>query len=151
MSSLTSTTRWPDAPLTESLVKKAIAAFSFTAKEGSVLNWSSYDEIDHETLNIPAHRTTVLSSSYTFRKALIRKHFLSRSIQNYLKKRESKILSQGVPKTFELELSFADELDEILTDELWELGQALQDPSKWWILKPLSIQYSHYACLDRGF
>lgn len=40
------------------------------------------------------------------------------------------------PRTWELELSFADELDEMWGDELWELGAELDDPGKWWILKP---------------
>jgi hypothetical protein len=39
-------------------------------------------------------------------------------------------------RTWELEISFADELDEMWADELWELGTELDDPGKWWILKP---------------
>ena len=35
-----------------------------------------------------------------------------------------------------MEISYADELDEMWGDELWDLGVELDDPKKWWILKP---------------
>ncbi|KAK2461796.1 hypothetical protein APHAL10511_006259 [Amanita phalloides] len=38
--------------------------------------------------------------------------------------------------TYEFEISFADELDELWTDELWELAEKLGESSAWWILKP---------------
>lgn len=49
-----------------------------------------------------------------------------------------------MPKTWDLEISFADELDEMWGDELWDLGAAMDDQAgeqdekrkKWWILKP---------------
>ena len=44
-----------------------------------VLQWSTkYDEIDHELIFVK--RETHLASSYSFRKALIRKKFLSREL-----------------------------------------------------------------------
>jgi len=78
----------------------------------------------------------VLSSSYTFRKTLIRKHFLSRSLHSYVTKHPDSKLKNASPRTFEIELSFVDELEEMLLDELWELGKELEDGEKWWILKP---------------
>lgn len=41
-----------------------------------------------------------------------------------------------MPKTWELELSFVDELDEMWSDELWDLGEELDRGEKWMILKP---------------
>ena len=43
-----------------------------------------------------------------------------------------------MPRTWELELSFADELDELWSDDLYDLSEEIDkdDPSKWWILKP---------------
>ena len=35
-----------------------------------------------------------------------------------------------------MELSFIDELDEMWGDELWDLGQLLDEEEKWFILKP---------------
>jgi tubulin--tyrosine ligase len=134
---------WPAAPLTDSLVRQALQGLSVPVEfvNSEILNdsqnplqWSTYDEIDHElTLS---KRDTLLSSSYTFRKALIRKHFLSWIIKSYLTKKPNSILNWASPRTFELEISFADELDEMWTDELWELGSELDTKSSWWILKP---------------
>lgn len=144
--SLTALVAWPAAPLTHTLVLRAIEALdspvSIVSSADSLhiddssrlLQWSSYDEIDHELTSI--HRDTVLSSTYTFRKALIRKHFLSHCIRSYLTKNPASILAAASPQTFEIEISFADELDEMFADELYELSVELDDPDKWWILKP---------------
>ena len=47
---------------------------------------------------------------------------------------------RAVPRTWEIELSFADELDEMWTDELFDLAEFLEEPSdskpRWLILKP---------------
>jgi len=141
MSPILAVVSWPSAPLTDSLVTKALDALHIpvsisppSSSFSSLVQWSSYDSIDHELTHL--HRQTVLASSYTFRKALIRKHFLSRCLHSYLTKRPNALLKPAIPITFELELSFADELDEMWTDELWELGQALEAHKSWWILKP---------------
>lgn len=134
---------WPAAPLTDSLVRKALLGLSipvdFVNRESlkgaeKPFQWSTYDEIDHELTLMK--RDTLLASSYSFRKALIRKHFLSRIIKSYFTKNPESILTWACPRTFELEISFADELDEMWTDELWELGLELEAGTSWWILKP---------------
>ncbi|KJA25734.1 hypothetical protein HYPSUDRAFT_1068898 [Hypholoma sublateritium FD-334 SS-4] len=135
---------WPFAPLTNSLVHKALQSIDLSidfitkeerdATKEPLLQWCTYDDIDHELAHFK--RETVLSSSYTFRKALIRKHFLSRVLQSYLTKHPGSVLKDAVPQTFEIDLSFADELDEMWTDELWELGDKLDSGNTWWILKP---------------
>ena len=133
---------WPSAPLTESLVRKALAAVNpAPSAESSIpdsftklVQWSTYDAIEHELTH--AHPDTVLSSSYTIRKALIRKHYLAHCIHSYVTKNPDSILKTSVPHTWDLDISFADELDEKWSDELWDLGEALADPSHWWILKP---------------
>ncbi|KAF9535870.1 tubulin-tyrosine ligase family-domain-containing protein [Crepidotus variabilis] len=134
---------WPSAPLTDSLVRKALKnsglAVHFSANDDletadKLLQWSTYDDLDHELTALK--RSSVLASSYTFRKALIRKHFLSRIIQGYITKQPESLLKNAFPKTYEIEVSYADELDEMWTDELWEVGKALEKKDKWWILKP---------------
>jgi hypothetical protein len=134
---------WDAAPLTDSLVRKALQSLSSPVKfvnrhdlkdAENPLQWSTYDEIDHELTLIKRH--ALLASSYTFRKALIRKHFFSRIINSYTAKKPGSILNPTCPRTFELEISFADELDEMWADELWELGSELEAGSSWWILKP---------------
>lgn len=91
--------------------------------------------MDHEKTLLD--RLNVLASSYTIRKAFIRKHYLAKCIKEYLVKQPpgSHLLA---PKTWILEIQFADELDELWLDELWELGQEIDnnETGKWWILKP---------------
>lgn len=136
---------WPSAPLTESLVRKGLAAVKppplidskLPGEFSKLIQWSTYDAIEHElTLSQPE---TVLSSSYTIRKALIRKHYLAHCIQSYVAKHPGSILDVSVPRTWDLDISFADELDEKWADELFDLGQELDDSEpgeRWWILKP---------------
>ena len=136
---------WPTAPLTAALIQAALKNSTIpisyiSTLQTPLLQWSTYDEIDHESVHFN-HRT-VLSSSYIFRKALIRKHYLSRAIRAFLTKHPSSVLSDATPRTYELEISFADELEEMWTDELWELGIELTSEASWWILKPLAFYWS---------
>jgi tubulin--tyrosine ligase len=135
---------WPTAPLTKTLVLKSLESLRtpvtiVSSPEGPtvdsyLIQWSTYDLMDHELTHL--HRRKVLSSSYTFRKALIRKHFLSRCILSYVTKHPTSFLKLASPRTFEIEISFADELDEMWADELWDLGDELDNTGSWWILKP---------------
>ncbi|KAI9445132.1 TTL-domain-containing protein [Lactarius indigo] len=144
---------WPSAPLTESLVRSALLSLAIIdsasihsslvrLSNNKLIQWSSYDEIDHGLTH--SDHLNVLSSSYVIRKALIRKHFLSRCIHVYLTKHPDTVLRIAVPKTWEIDISFADELDELWADELWDLsdildrptGSAETDDDRWWILKP---------------
>ncbi|KAJ7630636.1 tubulin-tyrosine ligase [Roridomyces roridus] len=131
---------WPSAPFQHSLVAAALdsldpppSVVESPVPGSPTLFWSTYDDIDHELVH--SQRDSVLSSSYTFRKALIRKHFLSRCLHSYIIKHPDCKLKDAVPRTFEVEISCVDELDELWIDELWELANEL-DGSKWWILKP---------------
>ncbi|KAI9462495.1 TTL-domain-containing protein [Lactarius psammicola] len=144
---------WPSAPLTEFLVKKALRSLTIVdsvsihsnlirLSNSKLIQWSSYDEIEHGLIH--SSHPNVLSSSYVIRKALIRKHFLSRCIHAYLTKHPDSVLRISVPRTWEIDISFADELDELWADELWDLSDILDRPTaspeidddRWWILKP---------------
>lgn len=160
---------WPSAPLTHRLVLHALNNLGGKLDIIHVLSdkqyhrliqWSTYDDIDHELTNI--RRESVLASTYTFRKALIRKHYLAHSIHAYLTKNPSSILKNASPLTYDLDLAFADELDEKWADELYELSDFLDnEPEKWWILKPFvniidcpSVSSTHHrhdsGMADRG-
>ncbi|KAI0079605.1 TTL-domain-containing protein [Panus rudis PR-1116 ss-1] len=145
--SFTAAVSWPSAPLTDSLVKDALNSLSDPpdivlplpevdagSEVQKLLQWSTYDAINHDLTYTNPSR--VLSSSYVIRKALIRKHYLSRCIQTRLTKHPESALSNGTPKTWDVELSFADELDELFNDELWDLRDCLDREHEWFILKP---------------
>jgi tubulin---tyrosine ligase len=142
---------WPSAPLTNSLVRNALlslpnidsATIYSTCPRSykKLIQWSTYDELDHTLICADHHDT--LSSSYVIRKALIRKHFLSSCIHSYLTKHPDSVLRMAAPKTWEIEITFADELDDLWIDELWDLSGILdksitspETPDRWWILKP---------------
>lgn len=145
---------FPDAKYTETLITKALddlrplvkVHLSSPPAESStqaILQWSTYDLISHELTM--SHPKTVLSSSYIIRKSLIRKHFLHRAIQAYLAKNSDSRLINSIPKTWDVEITHADELDELWIDELYDLADILPDDSvdsdgvlrdKWFILKP---------------
>ncbi|KAI0757105.1 tubulin-tyrosine ligase [Daedaleopsis nitida] len=150
MADFTAFVSWPSAPLTNRLVRNALNCLSqpppvfdvltpeISSAPGRLLQWTTYDALDHDLTFSHHPDSKVLSSSYVIRKALIRKHFLSRCIHNYLTKHPESVLTRGVPRTWELELSFADELDELWGDDLYDLAAEIEknDLAKWWILKP---------------
>lgn len=147
---------FPDANYTESLIKKALAKLnsqieihdclpasdSDGKQNRRILQWATYDLISHELTM--AQPSGILSSSYVIRKSLIRKHFLHRSVQSYLAKNPDSDLKTMVPATWDVDISYADELDELWSDELYELGQVLPEDAEeeeggghtWYILKP---------------
>lgn len=150
--SFTAFVSFPDARFTEDLVigalnklehKPTIISKLFEPEPLLLLQWSTYDEISHSlTLTKPR---SVLSSTYVIRKSLIRKHFLHRSVEEYIAKHADSILKRSVPLTWGIEVQWADELDEMWGDELYELGQSLpettgdirdEESAKWYILKP---------------
>ncbi|KAF8584494.1 tubulin-tyrosine ligase, partial [Ramaria rubella] len=143
---------FPNAPLTQSLVRDALKgltehvvftddriAFDDAVKSSSpstrLLQYCSYDHLDHELTHAqPEH---VLASSYTIRKSLIRKHYLHRALSSYVAKHPDSILATSVPHTWDIDIAWADELDELFADELWDLGEILDNNSeRWFILKP---------------
>lgn len=137
---------WPSAPLTDRLVRNAlsqldpkpeiIVSLPESYRPKKLLQWSTYDVVDHEATLFSGDGNKVLTCVYTIRKALIRKHFLSRATAYFVAKSPNSILRQGVPKTWETEITFADELDEMWTDELYDLGVLLEKEDTWMILKP---------------
>lgn len=140
---------WPTDPVTDTLVRRALAKIStkiaFVSKENKdkhenrLLQWCSYDEMDHELAHF--QREDVLSSSFAFRSALVEKHHLQRAIQAYITNNPQSALADAHPHCYEIELSFADELEEMWTDELYAFGQQLDDGGSWWMLKPYAFLF----------
>ncbi len=156
MEDFTAFVSWPSAPLTDRLVRSSLETLApqptvvtalspdLVASPGRLLQWATYDALDHDLTFSHNPDSKVLSSSYVIRKALIRKHYLSRCIHNYLTKHPNSVLTWGAPRSWELDISFADELDELWGDDLYDLSDEIEkkDPSKWWILK--------HGMADRG-
>ena len=157
-----STSSFP-SPYTETLLQLALSsALSYLSLIPSfdpdaetapdrLLCWADYDVLPHTLIQSLSHRPmpTLLASSYIYRKTLIRKHQLHLVLQEYLAKHASRralnpameesVLRAGVPRGWAIDVQFADELDELWQDELYDLALAMDDEDgkpRWFILKP---------------
>ena len=133
-----------DDPLIQSLILSSLHTYiphlNPVPASLASLQWSTYESLSFE--HILSNPSTTLCNSYIFRKALIRKHFLSNTIQQWLSKHPENILAQIVPITYLLECDYAEYLDEAL-NESFELRDELEkneeregEGKKWFILKP---------------
>jgi hypothetical protein len=108
--------------------------------DGPLLQILQYEKLAF-ALASQAPRTVQLNA-YIIRKALIRKHFLAATISHWTKKHPESILATNMKPMYELEVDYAEFLDEALVDafELRDsLGTNLEKPPEereWWILKP---------------
>src|SRR5271156_4298394 len=132
-----------DDPLVAELIQNALSQYISdlepTSSSEAELQWSSYESISFEKILADPK---CLCNSYIFRKALIRKHFLANTVQNWLSKHPPSVLATSVPKTYILECDYADYLDEAL-NESFELRDALEanreledEERTYFILKP---------------
>ncbi|KAF2487806.1 tubulin-tyrosine ligase family-domain-containing protein [Neohortaea acidophila] len=106
-----------------------------------VLQWRQYESIDFEGLL--ANPRTCLANSYIIRKALIRKHYLSRTISHWLAKHPKSVLGKHVKPSVEFEVDYAEFLDDALVEayelkDSWERNEDndFSEATEWWILKP---------------
>jgi len=114
-----------------------------------LLQFVQYEAIDWD--HLVSHPTTSLANAYVIRKALIRKHYLSTTIANWVTKYPDSVLREHVKPSVEFEVDYAEFLDDALV-EAWELreswarneqvdGEEGDEETKkkrreWWILKP---------------
>ncbi|WVQ95917.1 hypothetical protein IAU59_003016 [Kwoniella sp. CBS 9459] len=146
------------SPYTQSLLVQALVSTipslalslaPFPEDEPPALQWADYDLMSFDKPH--ANPASYQISSYIYRKALIRKHQLQSTIIAYLAKCQHRNIqsvldpntSGGIPKGWNVEIQFADELDELLLDDLYELNEGMRDndgredgEKRWWILKP---------------
>lgn len=104
-----------------------------------VLQITAYESIDFEYA--ASHEKTSLINSYMIRKALIRKHYLSTTVDHWIAKNPSSILKQHVKRSEAFEVDFAEFLDDALVEafdlrESMERNEEKPDDKEWWILKP---------------
>lgn len=108
---------------------------TFKLPDGADVYLAGYDVLPFESLL----GSRALCSSYVIRKALIRKHHLAQVLHAFCVKNPTRPVP--APRTWTLDLQFADELDELLSDDLFDMREALEsnDPkhsTSWFILKP---------------
>ncbi|KAL5120712.1 hypothetical protein ACEQ8H_001461 [Pleosporales sp. CAS-2024a] len=105
-----------------------------------LLQWVQYESIDFDHLMDQSSTST--ANAYVIRKALIRKHYLSTTIANWITKYPDSLLKKHVKPSVEFEVDYAEFLDDALV-EAWDLKESWarneekeEKEREWWILKP---------------
>lgn len=105
-----------------------------------VVQWRQYERLDFDRAALADD--TFLINAYIIRKALIRKHYLSTTIGNWLVKNPDSVLQNHFKASYNFELDYAEFLDDALV-ECFELNASLEqnaqlgpESREWWILKP---------------
>lgn len=106
-----------------------------------LLQWVQYESIDFD--HLMENSLSSLANAYVIRKALIRKHYLSTTIANWITKYPESVLKKHVKPSVEFEVDYAEFLDDALVEawelkESWARNEDQEDEKKkeWWILKP---------------
>ncbi|KAJ8105131.1 hypothetical protein OPT61_g10363 [Boeremia exigua] len=84
------------------------------------LQFVQYESIDWDHL---MSNSQSLANAYVIRKALIRKHYLSTTIANWITKYPDSALKRGAKPSVEFEVDYAEFLDDALV-EAWELKES---------------------------
>ncbi|KAK9467737.1 tubulin-tyrosine ligase family-domain-containing protein [Lipomyces arxii] len=116
----------------ERYVPTARIVDSVSKADAKIFHFTEYEDLDFDRI---MEDKNYLACSYIFRKALIRKHFLSHSVATYTTKHKDSILATRFPESYSLELDYAEYLDEAL-DDIYEFRDELETEQSWWILKP---------------
>ncbi|KAH6616491.1 tubulin-tyrosine ligase family-domain-containing protein [Boeremia exigua] len=138
-------------PLILSALEKCLPASSYKlikslkdlpSSSTPCLQFVQYESIDWDHL---MSNSKSLANAYVIRKALIRKHYLSTTIANWITKYPDSALKSGAKPSVEFEVDYAEFLDDALV-EAWELkeswarneqfGEDEKEKREWWILKP---------------
>lgn len=127
--------------LTTDIALDGFSAQSWLSGERNALQITPYESIDFEWA--ASNTKSYLINSYMIRKALIRKHYLSSTVEHWIAKNTTSILKQSVKRSEHFEVDYAEFLDDALV-EAFDLNESLQkneeieDESQrqWWILKP---------------
>lgn len=110
-----------------------------------LLQFVQYESIDFD--HLMENSSTSIANAYIIRKALIRKHYLSTTIANWVTKHPDTVLKNHVKPSVEFEVDYAEFLDDALV-EAWELKESWarndecsddeegMKKREWWILKP---------------
>ncbi|TID24936.1 putative tubulin--tyrosine ligase C12B10.04 [Venturia nashicola] len=135
-------------PLILSTLKSSLPSASYAlidsisekaSTPGPILQFRSYEAIDFE---LALEKDDCLINAYVIRKALIRKHYLSTTIANWVVKHPDSVLKKHFRPAVDFELDYAEFLDDALV-EAFELRESFEKNAdleprdrEWWILKP---------------
>lgn len=103
-----------------------------SSSESPIFHYGDYEDIDIDSIGI---NDNYFIPSYIYRKALIRKHYLANTVHHYVTKNPQSILKKAVPESYQLEVDYAEFLDDAL-DDAYELREEINQGDKLWILKP---------------
>lgn len=110
------------------------------SRSAPVFQYREYERLDFE--HAMMNPTTSLTNAYIIRKALIRKHYLTNTVANWVTKHPDSLLAKHVKASVDFELDYAEFLDDALL-EAYELRESLEknesrpdSEKEWWILKP---------------
>ncbi|KAK3316358.1 survival protein sure-like phosphatase/nucleotidase [Apodospora peruviana] len=142
----------PQAEEGEISLAKLLKDNSPNDDKSKMLQITPYETIDFEfATTSPGNKCLV--NSYMIRKALIRKHFLTSTVENWTAKHPTSILKTHVKRSESFEVDYAEFLDDALV-EAFDLRASLEkneallmssgggdkdsssDKVEWWILKP---------------
>jgi hypothetical protein len=141
-----------DDPYVQELVEKALQSrmgsryrplssiSDLPLRSAPVFQYREYERLDFE--HAMMNPTTSLTNAYIIRKALIRKHYLTNTVANWVTKHPDSVLVKHVKASVDFELDYAEFLDDALL-EAYELRESLEknesrpeSEKEWWILKP---------------
>lgn len=115
------------------------------SSEAKLLQILPYESIDFDFA--ASHTRSCLINSYMIRKALIRKHYLSATVDHWVAKHPNSPLKTHVKRSEPFEVDYAEFLDDALV-EAFDLRESMdrnaqltetdgeQPQREWWILKP---------------
>lgn len=105
------------------------------------LQITPYETIDFEYA--ASHDESYLINSYMIRKALIRKHYISTTMDHWVAKNPTSVLKKHMKRSDAFEVDYAEFLDDALIEafdlrESLDRNQAVENEQdqEWWILKP---------------
>ncbi|ODV61170.1 TTL-domain-containing protein, partial [Ascoidea rubescens DSM 1968] len=101
-------------------------------RDSKIFHYGDYELLDFDQI---LENKRYLICSYIYRKALIRKNYLNLTTHSYIVKNPDSILKKAIPETYNLEIDYAEFLDEAL-DDSYELRDEINLGLKTWILKP---------------
>lgn len=112
------------------------------SKSAKLLQWRQYEAIDFD--HLLSNSRSSLANSYIIRKALIRKHYLSATVDHWNSKQPENILKNHFKPSVGFEIDYAEFLDDALVEawdlkESWERNKNMLKEDgqlEYWILKP---------------